>query len=221
VTLVYDAGYAPVLAKRLAGTGVLVVLDNLESLLFPDGAWRDERWPVLLGALAGHGGLSRVVLTSRVLPAGLDEWGGGRVLVEAVHALGRDEALLLARELQGQRGLLHVDGGEEPGFKRRDADAAPGRAGRGRGGAGGGGSPAGTAGSHTTRRAAFNEERTRDTGLGKPLIADRRSTSRYRIRQDVRYRQAALSMGASPSMAPPCRVIADDLHPAASRRRPR
>ena len=52
-------------------SGVLLVLDNLETLLTPDGAWRDPRWALLMTALTSHDGESRVILTSRTVPAGL------------------------------------------------------------------------------------------------------------------------------------------------------
>ena len=99
--------FLPRLSQLLEDAGVLLVLDNLETLLTSDGRWRDQRWADLMTALTGHGGESRVVLTSRVLPAGL----GGRVRVEPVHALSRDESALLARELPGLRRLLHADPG--------------------------------------------------------------------------------------------------------------
>jgi hypothetical protein len=46
--------------------------------------------------LTDHGGDSRVIMTSRIAPAGLDP---ATVPVRPVHALSRDESLLLAREL--------------------------------------------------------------------------------------------------------------------------
>jgi tetratricopeptide (TPR) repeat protein len=98
----------PKLTEFLERSRVLLVLDNLESLLTDAGDWRDERWGVLINALTGHGGLGRVVLTSRRRPRTLD----ARVRVEAVHALSRDEAVLLARELPNLRRLLD---GQAPG----------------------------------------------------------------------------------------------------------
>ena len=92
----------------MAASGVLLVLDNLETLLTPDGGWRDDRWASLVGALTGHGGESRVILTSRVVPA---SGTGAPVRPVPVHALSRDEALGLARELPNLRALLHTDGG--------------------------------------------------------------------------------------------------------------
>ena len=86
---------------------MLLVLDNLETLLTPEGAWRDPRWSSLIGALTEHGGESRLVVTSRIRPAGL----GPQVLTLPVHALSLAEAVALARELANLRGLLHADAG--------------------------------------------------------------------------------------------------------------
>jgi hypothetical protein len=83
---------------------MLLILDNLETLLTPDGQWRDPRWALLIGALIGHTGPSRVIITSRVVPAGLD---AHMVLIRPVPALSRDESLLLVAELPTLRALLH------------------------------------------------------------------------------------------------------------------
>jgi CHAT domain len=115
------AAFAPRLGRLLEESGVLLVLDNLESLLTDAGAWRDPRWEPLIGALTGHPGESRVVLTSRIPPAGL----GGRVLALPVHALDLAESAALARELPGLRALLHADAGpvrDDAGEKRVAAD---------------------------------------------------------------------------------------------------
>jgi tetratricopeptide (TPR) repeat protein len=101
--------FLPRLGALLRDNGLLIVLDNLETLLTVDGGWRDPRWADLVAALVGHGGESRVVLTSRIRPAGLPVG----VLVEAVHALSRDEGVLLARELPNLRRLLHAEPGPE------------------------------------------------------------------------------------------------------------
>ncbi|MGH3902498.1 MAG: hypothetical protein ACRDTA_30425 [Pseudonocardiaceae bacterium] len=86
--------FLPRLRTLLKDTGLLLVLDNLETLLTPNGQWRDPSWAPLIAALTGHDGESRVILTSRILPAGLD---ADTVLIRPVHALCRDESLLLAR----------------------------------------------------------------------------------------------------------------------------
>ena len=109
------ARFSPRLRRLLEDAGILLVLDNLETLLTPAGTWRDPRWEPLMMALTGHSGESRVILTSRIPPAGL----GTRVLVLPVHALDLAESAALARELPGLRGLLHADAGPE-----RDADQA-------------------------------------------------------------------------------------------------
>jgi tetratricopeptide (TPR) repeat protein len=98
-------GFLPRLTQLLEDQAILLVLDNLESLLTERERWRDPNWGLLIDALVGHRGNSRLVLTSRLPPAGLD----GRVLVEPVHALSLDEALLLARELPNLGQLLRQD----------------------------------------------------------------------------------------------------------------
>jgi hypothetical protein len=80
------------------------------------------RWTPLIAALTGHAGESRVIFTSRILPAGLDP---DTVLIRPVHALSRDESLLLARELPNLRKLLHSEaepvrgGAADPALGRR------------------------------------------------------------------------------------------------------
>ena len=103
------ARFAPRLRRLLEQAGVLLVLDNLETLLTGAGTWRDPRWEPLMAALTGHGGESRVILTSRIPPAGLAD----SVLALPVHALDLAESVALARELPGLRGLLHADTGPE------------------------------------------------------------------------------------------------------------
>lgn len=101
------ARFAPQLTEFMQQHRVLVALDNLESLLTDRGDWRDDRWGILVNALAAHDGLSRVLMTSRTRPEGLDT----RVRVEAVHALSLDEVLLLARELPNLGRLLNGTSG--------------------------------------------------------------------------------------------------------------
>lgn len=96
--------FLPALTAVLSDTRVLLVLDNLETLLTSDGRWLDRRWAALIGALTGHNGLSRVILTSRIVPAGLNL---DKVLIRPVQALSRDESLWLVEELPNLRALLH------------------------------------------------------------------------------------------------------------------
>jgi len=97
--------WLPRLTSLLARNAVLIALDNVESLLSHSGQWLDPRWAALVHALLTPGGLSRLVLTSRVVPADLPD----SAEVIAVHALARDEAVLLAMEMPNLRRLL--DGG--------------------------------------------------------------------------------------------------------------
>jgi hypothetical protein len=101
--------WLPRLTELLEQRSLLLVLDNLESLLTPDGHWRDARWGALVQALVAHGGLSRTVLCSRRQP--LDICDDPRVIVEAIHALSLEEATLLGRELPNLGALLR---GESP-----------------------------------------------------------------------------------------------------------
>jgi hypothetical protein len=94
--------WLPRLTQLLEDNAILLVLDNLESLLSDSGQWRDERWGMLIDALLKPGGLSRVILTSRIRPASLP----ASIATIPVHALPLDEALLLVRELPNFRRLL-------------------------------------------------------------------------------------------------------------------
>jgi hypothetical protein len=95
----------PALTAVFADAGLLLVLDNLDPLLTPDGQWRDRRWVPLISALTGHQGSSRVILTSRIVPAGLNP---DTVCIRSVHALSRDESLRLVRRLPNLRPLLYT-----------------------------------------------------------------------------------------------------------------
>jgi hypothetical protein len=94
----------PALTEIFEQNRVLIVLDNIESLVTETGSWRDDRWALLIDALTNHHGLSRFILTSRRRPAALPSM----VLVEAVHALSLREAVLLAREWPHLRALIDV-----------------------------------------------------------------------------------------------------------------
>lgn len=102
--------YLPRLSGLLREHGLLLVLDNLESLLSSSGRWQDPMFGMFVDAITGHGGESRVVLTSRAVPVGLPD----SVLVQATHALGLAESVLLARELPNLSRLLEG----EPGVER-------------------------------------------------------------------------------------------------------
>jgi tetratricopeptide (TPR) repeat protein len=96
------ARVAETITEAMEQRAVLVVLDNAESLLSAQGAWLDPRWGILVSALVAHEGRGRLVVTSRRLPQPPLEG----LAVEAVHALGRDEAVLLARQLPNLGRLL-------------------------------------------------------------------------------------------------------------------
>ena len=97
------AASLPALTGLLSQRRMLIVIDNIESLLGESGTWRDQRWGAVVAALCGHAGLGRIVLTSRRRPDDLDP----RVPAEAVDALALDEALLLARELPNLSQLMY------------------------------------------------------------------------------------------------------------------
>ena len=96
------AAALPELTQRCEQRRLVIVIDNAESLLAEDGQWLDARWHQVISAMCAHSGLSRVVLTSRRRPTGLDL----RVVAIPVGALDLDEALLLARELPHLAKLL-------------------------------------------------------------------------------------------------------------------
>jgi hypothetical protein len=73
----------PGLTEALEQNRVLIVLDNIESLLTGDGAWRDQRWGLLIDAITAHRGLSRPRHPHR--PAGR----GRRHLADPRHPPGR------------------------------------------------------------------------------------------------------------------------------------
>jgi hypothetical protein len=91
------------LATAFIDAGMLLVLDNLETLLTPDGQWRDPYWALLISALTSHREPSRMILTSQVVPAGLD---ADAVLMWPVCALSLEESLLLVAGLPSLRPLL-------------------------------------------------------------------------------------------------------------------
>ena len=115
--LVHDpsqlTSFLPELTELLLRRRLLLVIDNAESLLTPSSQWRDDNWGRVIGALAAHQGLGRLILTSRRVPAAL-----AGLRAEAVDALSADEALLLARELPNLRRLIAR---ELPGLDASDS----------------------------------------------------------------------------------------------------
>lgn len=102
------------LARQLHRNRAMIVIDNVDSLLAASGQWRDSRWGGIIGAICAHQGPSRVVMTSRRVPAGLH----AGIRHEAVDALSLDEALLLARDLPNLGRLIN---GSAPGITPRQA----------------------------------------------------------------------------------------------------
>ncbi len=101
----------PRLRALLQQSSLLLVLDNLETLLSESNRWRDPLWGDLLAALLDHTGPSRVVLTSRRVPADLEKHP--RLLAEPIHALSFAESVLLARELPHLKRLFDDAAGLE------------------------------------------------------------------------------------------------------------
>jgi hypothetical protein len=100
----------PRLRTLLQRNSLLLVLDNLETLLTDSDHWRDPLWSEVVAAMLAHEGPSRVVLTSRRVPAGLARHT--KVQVEAIHALSFPESVLLARELSHLRRLFDDEEGK-------------------------------------------------------------------------------------------------------------
>jgi tetratricopeptide (TPR) repeat protein len=105
----FKARTLPRLKALLSRNSILIVLDNVESLLASVGQWRDPLWGSLIETLLGHNGLSRLVLTSRRMPASLENHAA--LLRESIHALSFSESVLLARELPNLRNLFHTHEG--------------------------------------------------------------------------------------------------------------
>ena len=101
----------PRLSALLKQKSLLLVLDNLETLLTDSDGWRDALWGEVVAALLAHDGPSRVVLTSRRVPAGLANHA--KVQVEAIHALSFAESVLLARELPNLKRLFDDEAGRK------------------------------------------------------------------------------------------------------------
>jgi len=94
----------PLLRWLMQNRAILLVIDNLEGLLTARDEWRDARWGELMNALLDHNGQSRLVLTSRRLPASLTNHL--RLQADAIHALSFQESVILARELPNLKKLF-------------------------------------------------------------------------------------------------------------------
>jgi hypothetical protein len=109
----------PCLKDMLQHNAVLVVIDSIESLLTESGEWRDPMWGVLIEhVLLAHGGLSRVVLTSRRLPAALQDHP--RLLREVIPALNWGESAELGRALPNLRPLAETAAMRDLWFRALD-----------------------------------------------------------------------------------------------------
>ena len=108
------AGFWAVLTELCERRRLIFVIDNAETMLTEQGQWRDRRWAEATAALTGHSGPSKLLLTSRVRPQGLD----ARVRAEQVDALSSAESVLLARELPQLGALM---GGKASGMTAADA----------------------------------------------------------------------------------------------------
>ena len=100
------AGFWPVLTELCERRRLMFVIDNAETVLTEKGQWRDRRWAEATAALTRHSGPSKLLVTSRVRPQGLDT----RVRTQQI--------VLLARELPQLRALM---GGKASGMTAADA----------------------------------------------------------------------------------------------------
>jgi CHAT domain len=60
--------FLPRLTELVEQRRLLIVIDNIESLLSDGGQWRDEQWGQVIGALTAHRGRGRLILTTRRRP---------------------------------------------------------------------------------------------------------------------------------------------------------
>jgi CHAT domain len=94
--------FLPRLSELMEQKALLLVIDGIETLLTAEGRWKDDWWGSVITALLDHSRLSRLVLSSRRLPAELPT----RLLAIPVPPLAPIEALLLARQLPQLGDLL-------------------------------------------------------------------------------------------------------------------
>jgi CHAT domain len=60
--------FLPSLTELVKQRRLLIVIDNIESLLTDGGHWRDDQWGQVIDALSAHTGQGRLILTTRRLP---------------------------------------------------------------------------------------------------------------------------------------------------------
>jgi CHAT domain-containing protein/AAA ATPase-like protein len=95
--------FLPVLTELFERERILLVIDDATPLLSAAGSWRDDDMRLLVEALAGHAGLSRVIITTRRPVAGLTAPG---MIAEPLPPLTDAESMVLAWDLPGLAGLL-------------------------------------------------------------------------------------------------------------------
>ena len=109
-------GLLPELTEMMRSQRVLLLVDNVESLLTEAGQWQLPSWGQVITAMTVHDGLGKVILTSRQRPRAAQM----QLRTEAVSGLPQDEALVLVGELPRLRRLVYgqVEGLDPPA--RRD-----------------------------------------------------------------------------------------------------
>jgi hypothetical protein len=107
-------------AEGFRQSGVLLVIDELDVLLQPNGEWIDSRWGDVFTSLTRKSGPSRVVLTSESPPANPLP----NVMIRGLEPLAEEEEYLLMRELP-KIGTFFKDGGSafDAGESTTDDDA--------------------------------------------------------------------------------------------------
>ncbi len=97
--------FGQVLERR----AVLLLMDHVERLLDDHRAWRSDRWRRFFQVALAQDGRSRLVLTSRFMPAEIK--GHTALRAEPVHALDLDETLLLGHALPNLSSLFQKPDG--------------------------------------------------------------------------------------------------------------
>ncbi|HUZ55278.1 MAG TPA: CHAT domain-containing protein [Streptosporangiaceae bacterium] len=93
----------PELTEMMRNQRVLLIIDNVESLLTGAGQSQFQPWGQIITAIAAHDGVGKVVLTSRRRP----EAPQLRLRTEAVSGLSQDETLVLLSELPRLRRMVY------------------------------------------------------------------------------------------------------------------